>query len=107
MQYLFDATKRFDDPLVNLVLKHLLIKVWVDSEEFHIAKIDAELANPLYALGGLAAKLNPKHNRRRAPIDIWRCEIPSLASQAQSSSRSVARVSNSRPNLSVTESVSR
>ena len=58
MQYLFDATKRFDDPLVNLVLKHLLIKVWVDREEFHIAKIDAELANPLYALGGLAAKLN-------------------------------------------------
>ena len=58
MQFLFDAEQRFDDPLVNLVLKHLIIKVWIDREEFHIAKLEAELANPLYALGGLAAKLN-------------------------------------------------
>tara|TARA_B100001964_G_C14162244_1_gene567329 strand:- start:423 stop:1370 length:948 start_codon:yes stop_codon:yes gene_type:complete len=57
LQFLFDPKKKFKDPLVNLVLKHLLIKAWVDQEEFQVAKLDAELKNPLYAIGGLAAKL--------------------------------------------------
>ncbi|MEC9466659.1 MAG: hypothetical protein VX834_12785 [Myxococcota bacterium] len=58
-------------------------------------------------LDRLAAKLNPRHNRRRAPIDLWSCEIPTVAQISQSSSSSVARVSKSGPNLSVTESARR
>lgn len=30
-------------------------------------------------LDRLLFRLNPKHNRRRAPILLWRCELPSMA----------------------------
>ena len=74
LQFLFDSNKSFKDPLVNLILKHLLIKAWIDQEEFQIAKLDAELANPLYAIGGLAAKLETfkltAYQKRLTP-KIW------------------------------------
>ena len=74
LQFLFDSNKSFKDPLVNLILKHLLIKVWIDRKEFQIAKLEAELANPLYAVGGLAAKLETfklnAHQKRLTP-KIW------------------------------------
>lgn len=49
---------KFKEPLVNLVLHHLIIKVWIDKEDFHAARLEAVLANPLFAVGGLAAKLD-------------------------------------------------
>ena len=57
LQFFVKPGKAFKDPIVNLVLHHLIIKVWIDREEFHLSKLEAELANPLYAIGGLAAKL--------------------------------------------------
>lgn len=57
LQFFVKPGKTFKDPIVNLVLHHLIIKVWIDREEFHLSKLEAELANPLYAIGGLAAKL--------------------------------------------------
>lgn len=57
LQFFVKPGKTFKDPIVNLVLHHLIIKVWIDLEEFHLSKLEAELANPLYAIGGLAAKL--------------------------------------------------
>ena len=30
---------KFPEPLVNPVLHHLVIKVWVDEEDFHAAKL--------------------------------------------------------------------
>ena len=57
LQFFVKPGKTFNDPIVNLVLHHLIIKVWIDREEFHLSKLEAELANPLYAIGGLAAKL--------------------------------------------------
>ena len=57
LQFFVKPGKTFKDPIVNLVLHHLVIKVWIDREEFHLSKLEAELANPLYAIGGLAAKL--------------------------------------------------
>lgn len=74
LQFLFDPKKKFKDPLVNLVLKHLLIKVWIDQKEFQAAKLDAELANPLYAVGGLAAKLESfklTAYQKRLTAGIW------------------------------------
>ena len=74
LQFLFDSNKSFKDPLVNLILKHLLIKAWIDQEEFQIAKLEAQLANPLYAVGGLAAKLEAfkltAYQKRLTP-KIW------------------------------------
>ena len=57
LQFFVKPGKTFKDPIVNLVLHHLIIKVWIDREEFQLSKLEAELANPLYAIGGLAAKL--------------------------------------------------
>jgi hypothetical protein len=58
-------------------------------------------------LDRLAQRLNPKHNRRRSPVDLWRCRVPAVAHAPQSSPRRVALVSKSRPNLSATESARR
>ena len=57
LQFFVKPGEVFKDPIVNLVLHHLIIKVWIDCEEFQLSKLEAELANPLYAIGGLAAKL--------------------------------------------------
>ena len=57
LQFFVKPGEVFKDPIVNLVLHHLIIKVWIDREEFQLSKLEAELANPLYAIGGLAAKL--------------------------------------------------
>jgi hypothetical protein len=57
LQFLLNPENRFKDSLVNTIMKHLLIKVWIDKEEFQIAKLEAELVNPLYVLGGLAGKV--------------------------------------------------
>ena len=57
LQFFVKSGEVFKDPIVNLVLHHLIIKVWIDREEFQLSKLEAELANPLYAIGGLAAKL--------------------------------------------------
>ena len=57
LQFFVKPGEVFKDPIVNLVLHHLIIKVWIDREEFQLSKLEAKLANPLYAIGGLAAKL--------------------------------------------------
>jgi len=74
LQFLHNPEKTFRDPLVDLALQHLLIKVWVDQEEFQIAQLKAELANPLYALGGLAGKLETFQltaMQKRLTPEIW------------------------------------
>ena len=74
LQYLFNTKQKFEDPLVNLILKHLMIKVWIDKNEFQIAKLDAELMNPLFAIGGLAAKLETfklTAHQKRLTAGIW------------------------------------
>lgn len=74
LQFLLNPEKRFEDSLVNMVIQHLLIKVWIDQKEFQIAKLDAELINPLYALGGLAGTVKTfkltAYQKRLTP-EIW------------------------------------
>ena len=74
LQFLLNPEKRFKDSLVNTVIQHLLIKVWIDQKEFQIAKLDAELINPLYALGGLAGTVKTfkltAYQKRLTP-EIW------------------------------------
>jgi len=74
LQFLHNPEKTFRDPLVNLALQHLLIKVWVDQEEFQVAQLKAELINPLYAIGGLAGKLETFQltaMQKRLTPEIW------------------------------------
>jgi len=74
LQFLLNPENRFEDSLVNLVIKNLLIKVWIDKEEFQIAKLEAELVNPLYVVGGLAGKVTTfkviAFQKRLTP-EIW------------------------------------
>ena len=65
---------KFKEPLVNHVLHHLIIKVWFDKEDFHAARLEAVLANPLFAIGGLAAKLDRFRvvaEQQRLTAEIW------------------------------------
>lgn len=55
LQFLHNPEKPFKDEMANQVLKHVLIKIWIDEKEFQVAKAEVSLANPLYVIGGLAA----------------------------------------------------
>lgn len=74
LQFLLDKENQLKDPLANIVLKNMLIKVWIDREEFQIAKLEADLKNPLYVIGGLAGKVHgfklTAHQKRLTP-EIW------------------------------------
>ena len=74
LQFLLNPSNHFKEPLVNLAIKHMFIKVWVDQEDFQVAKLEAELGNPLVAIGGLAGKLDnftvTAFQKRLTP-EIW------------------------------------
>ena len=74
LQFLHDPEKRFKEAMANEVLKHVLIKIWIDQKEFQFAKFDVELANPLFALGGLAGTVKTfkltTYQKRLTP-EIW------------------------------------
>jgi len=55
LQFLHNPEKPFKDEMANEVLKHVLIKIWIDQKEFQVAKAEVILANPLNVIGGLAA----------------------------------------------------
>jgi len=74
LQFLFEPSNSFKDPLVNLAIKHMFIKVWIDQEDFQIAKLEAELVNPLFAIAGLAGKLDTftvTAFQKRLTPEIW------------------------------------
>ena len=74
LQFLHDPEKRFKEAMANEVLKHMLIKIWIDQKEFQVAKAEISLANPLYVIGGLAATVKSfkltAYQRRLTP-EIW------------------------------------
>ncbi len=74
LQFLHDPEKPFKETMANEVLKHVLIKIWIDQEEFQMAKAEVVLANPLYIIGGLAATVNSfkltAYQKRLTP-EIW------------------------------------
>ena len=74
LQFLHDPEKRFKEAMANEVLKHVLIKIWIDQKEFQIAKAEVVLANPLYVIGGLAATVTTfkltAYQKRLTP-EIW------------------------------------
>ena len=74
LQFLLNPKNPFEDSLVNMIVKHLLIKVSIDREDFQIAKLDVELINPLYAIGGLAGKVTSfkvTAFQKRLTPEIW------------------------------------
>ena len=74
LQFLHDPEKRFKEVMTNEVLKHVLIKIWIDQKEFQVAKAEVVLANPLYVIGGLAATVTTfkltAYQKRLTP-EIW------------------------------------
>ncbi len=74
LQFLHDPEKRFKEAMANEVLKHVLIKIWIDQKEFQVAKAEVALANPLYVIGGLAATVTTfkltAYQKRLTP-EIW------------------------------------
>ena len=74
LQFLHNPEKRFKEAMANEVLKHVLIKIWIDQKEFQIAKAEVVLANPLYVIGGLAATVTTfkltAYQKRLTP-EIW------------------------------------
>jgi len=74
LQFLHNPERRFKEAMANEVLKHVLIKIWIDQTEFQVTKAEVILANPLYVIGGLAATVNTfkltAYQKRLTP-EIW------------------------------------
>ena len=65
---------------VNRFMNQFDAKLWVDKDEFHIARIDAKLMKPVTFLGGLAGAVNAIHisvSEKRLASDTWVDEIVS------------------------------
>ena len=65
---------------VNRFMNQFDAKLWVDKDEFHIARIDAKLKKPVTFLGGLAGAVNAIHisvSEKRLASDTWVDEIVS------------------------------
>ena len=59
---------------VNRFMNQFDARVWVDKEEFHIARIDAKLKKPVTFLGGLAGAVNAINisvSQKRLASDTW------------------------------------
>jgi outer membrane lipoprotein-sorting protein len=59
---------------VNRFMNQFDARVWVDKEEFHIARIDAKLKKPVTFLGGLAGAVNAVNisvSQKRLASDTW------------------------------------
>ncbi|MFL3667471.1 MAG: hypothetical protein ACJ06V_12910, partial [Verrucomicrobiota bacterium] len=59
---------------VNRFMNQLNAKLWVDKEEFHIARINAKLKKPVAFLGGLAGAVNAINIsvfQKRLVSDTW------------------------------------
>ena len=59
---------------VNRFMNQLNAKLWVDKEEFHIARINAKLKKPVTFLGGLAGAVNAINisvSQKRLASDTW------------------------------------
>ena len=65
---------------VNRFMNQFDAKLWVDKDEFHIARIDAKLKKPVTFLGGLAGAVNAIHisvSEKRLASETWVDEIVS------------------------------
>ena len=65
---------------VNRFMNQFDAKLWVDKDEFHIARIDAKLKKPVTFLGGLAGAVNAINisvSEKRLASDTWVDEIVS------------------------------
>ena len=59
---------------VNRFMNQLNAKLWVDKEEFHVARINAKLKKPVTFLGGLAGAVNAINisvSQKRLANDTW------------------------------------
>ena len=74
LQLLPKTTEKFKDAMVNAALKHMLIKFWIDQQEFQVSKAELSLVNPMYIIGGLAATVKTFEvtaYQKRLTEDIW------------------------------------
>ncbi len=66
--------------IVNRFMNQFDAKLWVDKDEFHIARIDAKLKKPVTFLGGLVGAVNAINisiSEKRLASDAWVDEIVS------------------------------
>ncbi len=66
--------------IVNRFMNQFDAKLWVDKDEFHIARIDAKLKKPVTFLGGLVGAVNAINisvSEKRLASDTWVDEIVS------------------------------
>ena len=71
---------------VNRFMNQLNAKLWVDKDEFHIARINAKLKKPVTFLGGLAGAVNAINisvSQKRLASDTWVDESVSTSFDAR------------------------
>ncbi len=75
-----NTDRKLKSKTVNRFMNQFDAKLWVDKDEFHIARIDAKLKKPVTFLGGLVGAVNAINisiSEKRLASDAWVDEIVS------------------------------
>jgi hypothetical protein len=74
IQLVPDPSHKLKNATVDLMMNQMLTKLWIDQEEFQVAKAEIELTHPISFLAGIAASLRAIkftiHQKRLTP-EIW------------------------------------
>ena len=74
IQLVPDPSHKLKSSVVDRMMNQMLTKLWIDQEEFQVAKVEIELIHPITFLAGIAASLREIkftiHQKRLTP-EIW------------------------------------
>ena len=74
IQLVPDPSHKLKSSVVDRMMNQMLTKLWIDQEEFQVAKAEIELTHPISFLAGIAASLRAIkftiHQKRLTP-EIW------------------------------------
>ena len=74
IQLVPDSSYKLKNATVDRMMNQMLIKLWIDQDEFQVAKAEIELTRPISFLAGIAASLREIkftiHQKRLTP-EIW------------------------------------
>jgi hypothetical protein len=74
VQFVPDPSHKLENAIVDRMMNQMLVKAWIDQEEFQIAKAEIELTKPISFLAGIAASLREIKftiRQKRMTPEIW------------------------------------
>jgi|TARA_B100000959_G_C14934451_1_gene605126 outer membrane murein-binding lipoprotein Lpp len=74
VQFVPDPSYKLENAIVDRMMNQMLVKAWIDQEEFQVAKAEIKLTKPISFLAGIAASLREIKftiRQKRVTPEIW------------------------------------